>query len=56
MTTSLVLTDEQFQILNEIALDRLKKGKTKKFSLSAVMRGLIDDNIEAFRRELEEQA
>lgn len=54
-TTSFELTDEQFRIIKELALDRMAKGKTKKYSASAIIREAIENSLPAFRRELEGQ-
>ncbi len=54
-TTSFETTEEQFRIIEELALDRLKKGKTKTYSKSAIIREAIENSLPAFRRELEGQ-
>jgi len=52
-TTSLVLSEEQTRILKAVAATRMIKGTETSASVSAVIRKLIDDNMTAFRSEVE---
>lgn len=52
-TTSFELTDEQLELIQALARDRMAKGKTKKYSASAIIREAIENNMPAFREELE---
>lgn len=52
-TTSLVLSEEQTKILKTVAATRMMKGTETTASVSAVIRKLIDDNMQAFKQEVE---
>lgn len=54
-TTSIVLSDEQFEVLKKLAAKEMMEGKAATASVSARLRKLIDDNMPAFLRELEER-
>lgn len=54
-TTSFELTDEQLELIQALARDRMAKGKTKKYSASAIIREAIENSLPAFREELEDR-